>query len=514
MERADWTIRKTLATGRRGMVAAKHPMATAAGLAMLERGGNAVDAAVAAAFCSGVVEPMMSGVGGGGFMVIHTPAHTTVLDYNMQAPLAARADLYPLDAGYASTDLQWAWRKVRGEANLYGASSVAVPGAVPGLALALERFGRLSLATVLEPAIAAAEGGFPIDWMTTLRIAVDAHTLRRFPTAAAIFLEDGLPPAPARSEQPRKLRQPDLGRTLRRLGSEGPALFTTGEIARAIAGEVQRAGGIVSLDDLASYAPRLLDPLTVTYHGWSVATVPGRSGGHTLAAILRDLAPFDGGANGHGTAEAIDAFARAAFPAFTERYAAAPPAAQDESTTHLSTADQEGRLVTLTQTHLGAFGSRFVVPDTGIVLNNGMYWFDPEPGRPASIVPGQRAPANMAPLVAWHPGRAAYAIGSSGGRRIICCNAQILLNLVDYGMDLQAALEAPRVDASGNALLVDDRIGSEVIAELRARGYVVVPAEAGFYPVHFASPTAAGQMADGRLVGAADPFQTALAKGL
>src|SRR3972149_409052 len=126
MDRFDWTIRKNLATGRRGMVAAKHPMATAAGLAMLERGGNAVDAAVAAAFCSGVGEPMMSGVGGGGFMVIHTATQTTVLDYSMQAPLAARADMYPLVAGYTTGDLQWAWRKVRGDANLYGALSVAV----------------------------------------------------------------------------------------------------------------------------------------------------------------------------------------------------------------------------------------------------------------------------------------------------------------------------------------------------------------------------------------------------
>jgi gamma-glutamyltranspeptidase/glutathione hydrolase len=515
MDRVDWTVRKHMATGRRGMVAAKHPMATAAGLAMFDRGGNAVDAAVAAAFCSGVVEPMMSGVGGGGFMVIHTAAHTTVLDYNMQAPLAARADFYPLEAGYTSGDLQWAWRQVPGDANLHGPRSVAVPGAVPGLALALERFGRLDLSTVLEPAIAAADGGFPIDWMTTLRIAVDAQTLRRFPAAAAIFLEDGLAPAPARSVRPRRLRQPDLAQTLRRLARHGPALFTTGEIARTMSAEVQRAGGVLSMDDLAGYTPRLLDPLTLAYHGWSVATVPGRSGGPTLAAILRGLESFDHRAHGHGTAGAIDAFARAALPAFTERYAGAPPAAADESTTHVSTADHDGGLVTLTQTHLGAFGSRFVVPGTGIVLNNGMYWFDPEPGRPASIVPGERAPANMAPLVVWHPGRAAYAIGSSGGRRIICCNAQILLNLVDYGMDLQAALEAPRVDASGDALLVDDRIGGDVITELRARGFAVETAEASFYPIHFASPAATGQLAgDGRLVGATDPFNIALAQGI
>ena len=534
-------MRKRQAFGRRGAAAAKHPAATAAALEMLQRGGNAVDAAVAAAFCSGVVEPWMSGVGGGGFMVIRLASGRTVaIDFGMQAPAAAAPDMYPLAEGVAG-DL-FPWRRVQGDVNVHGPLSVAVPGAVPGLCLALERFGRLDLATVLQPAIRAAEEGFEVDWFTTLAIAVDAATVRRYPETARVFLPGGLPPGPADSPPPRRLRQPDLARTLRILAERGPEAFTHGEIAEAIVAAVRRDGGILSLDDLAGYRPIVVeDAPAFPYRDAQVFTSPDPSGGPFVAEILGGLASVPMGALGPRSVDAWDALVSAARAAYGRRFAGAagaggaaggpagvvgplgavaadnggaPAPEPHESTTHLSVVDGDGNLVSLTSTLLSRFGSRYTVEGTGILLNNGMFWFDPEPGKPLSVAGGRRPPSNMAPVVVVLADGSAYAVGSSGGRRIIGCNAHLVVNLVDFGMPLQRALEAPRVDCTGPHVLVDQRLGRRILHGLARRGHPVVEVEESFYPRFFASPTAAGIDPHGRFVAAADPFFSATAGGL
>lgn len=507
-----WIVRKRPAVGRYGAAATKHPLATAAALDILRCGGNAVDAAVAAAFCSGVVEPWMSGLGGGGFMVIRwATGRSVAIDFGMQAPAAATPDMYPLEEGTAP-DL-FPWRRVRHDANRHGPRSVAVPGAVPGLCLALERYGRLDLRTVLQPAIRAAEEGFEIDWFTTLQIALEAPTLRLYPETARIFLPDGLPPVPAPGPVPHRLRQPELARTLRILAQRGPQAFTHGEIAEAIVAAVRRDGGILSLDDLAGYRPLVWeDGLKVNYHGAQVITTPEPSGGPMLVDVLRQLEPMPLGAWGRSSPDTWDAIIRALQAAYGARYPW--PGDAEASTTHIAVVDADGTLVSLTATLLSRFGSRYTVPGTGIVLNNGMYWFDPEPGRPLSIQGGRRAPANMAPAVVELPDGSAYALGSSGGRRIVGCNAQLIIHLVDFRLPLQRALEAPRVDGSSPEVLVDRRFGRRLLAGLRQRGHPLVEVEESFYPRFFASPTAAGIDGRGRFVAAADPWHSAEARGL
>lgn len=530
--RPGWIVRKRQAFGRYGAAATKHPLATAAALDILRRGGNAVDAAVAAAFCSGVVEPWMSGLGGGGFMLIRPASGRAVaIDFGMQAPAAAAPDLYPLGEG--SADDLFAWRRVQGDVNLHGPLSVAVPGAVPGLCLALERFGRLDLPAVLAPAIRAAEEGFEIDWYATLVFAVDAEALRFYPETARVFLPGGLPPAPAQTPAPRRLPQPDLAKTLRILAQRGPETFVHGEIAEAIVAAVRRAGGVLTLDDLAGYRPLVWeDGITCSYRDAEVITSPEPSGGPLVAEILRRLEPVPLAAAGSRSLDAWDAQVRAARAAYARRYpgngehtgpgageppgepAGGPAGAPGESTTHLSVVDGEGNLVSLTTTLLSRFGSRFMVPGTGILLNNGMFWFDPEPGRPLSVAGGKRAPANMAPVIVALADGSAYALGSTGGRRIIGCNAHLIVNLVDFGMPLQRALEAPRVDCSGPEVLVDRRLGRRIVEGLAHRGHPVVTVEESFFPRFFASPAAAGIDVRRRFVAAADPFHSATAAGL
>lgn len=532
------------ATGTRGVVAAKHGLAAEAGLEMLRRGGNAVDAAVAAAFASGVVEPWMSGIGGGGYMVIRRgdTGEAVVVDYSLRAPLAAREDMFEIVPGRSSG--LFPWPLVRDDANHQGWLSVAVPGTVAGLALALERFGRLDLATVMEPAIRLAAEGFPVTWYATLRIAVEAPLLARYPETARIFLPGGLPARPAAGEDlpPERIVQPDLAETLRRIARGGADEFYRGETARRIAAAMKAAGGLITEEDLARYRAEVVPALVTPYRGWQVATPPGPAGGVSLAQMLRILEGTDLAALGHNSPLYLHRVASAMRLAFEDRYArladgadweallsgdhvatlqarleagrapaaGAPGEPGGTSTTHLAAADAQGNVVSCTQTLLSLFGSRVTVPGTGILLNNGMFWFDPEPGKPNSPGPGKRPLSNMAPLVAVGPGGwPRVGLGSSGGRRILGANLQILLAIVDGGLGLGAAIGAPRIDVSTGRLLADRRLGDRTLAALAALGHDVVPVSEAPYPQHFASPAGVMATEAGLLVGAVDPIMPA-----
>lgn len=568
-----------IARGRRGAVAAKHPLAAAAGLEILARGGNAVDAAVATAFALGVVEPWMSGLGGGGYLVVQPPGDgaARVVDYGLRAPLAATPDMFALDRSGATAPGLFPWPLVEDDANHHGWRAVAVPGAVHGLALALERFGRLDLPMVLAPAISLASDGVPVDWYTTLRIALDMPFLARDPETAARFLPGGFPLRAAAGGEivQTVLRQPDLAETLRRVALNGPREMVDGQTGRLLAAALHERGGLITEADLAAYRASVVPALEVSYRGWRVGTVAGPSGGPTLVQALRLLDSLDAdGLNTGGEALRLHVVARALGAAFGERYAryedgadwhlllgparlaelraafrgqlredlrrartggadtalttalerlvpggellpapASPATAGlpgepgGTSTTHLSVADRDGMVVSCTQTLLSAWGSRVTVPGTGILLNNGMFWFDPRPGRPNAPGPGKRPLANMAPLVAVGPGGAPrVALGSAGGRRILSCNLQVLLDLIESRLPLPEALSKPRLDASTDRLLVDDRVSAETLASLSALGHHVLPLPEATYPQNFASPTAALVHADGTTEAAADPL--------
>jgi gamma-glutamyltranspeptidase/glutathione hydrolase len=496
----------------------------------------------------------MSGLGGGGYMVVARPstssAHkhpaetASVFEFGMRSPLAAHAEMFELEDGY-DTEL-FGWRRVRGQANIHGPRSIAVPGVPAGLALALQRLGSMPLATVLRPAIALARDGFPVEWTTTLQVALDAATLRRYEDAAALFMPDGVPIVPSTTPRSRMLKQPDLARTLEALASDGPEIFYRGAIARGIVDEIRRRGGILDVDDFARYQARVSPPLVSRALGYDVLLSSGPSGGATLAEILGLIAGSarEPGRLGHNTAPYLHLLIEATHAAFDDRLKIlsddggwetvtseahlslrraaigeraavhAGAGADPTSTTHLCAADADGTMVSLTQTLLSRFGSRVLVPGAGVLMNNGMMWFDPEPGRRNSVAPGRRPLANMTPAVVGVEGRPVFAVGASGGRRIIDAVLQLVLNHMEFRMDAQAAIDSPRIDASGAEVIVDDRIPAAVRDELGRRGHLIAAVEETMAPRFFASPVAvARDPSTGALSGGADPYHPAAAVG-
>jgi gamma-glutamyltranspeptidase/glutathione hydrolase len=542
------------------MVAAKTRLAAEAGAAVLRHGGNAIDAAVVTALTAGVVEPSMSGIGGGGYLVAHFPDRdkAVAVEYPMVSPAAATSDMFPLVGGAKDTEL-FAWPAVVGAANVIGHRAVAVPGTVAGLSLALERFGTISWAEALEPAIRYAEEGVPVTWHTTLGVARDLANLTRFPATAAIFVRaDGQPPTTLDQTRPERLVQSDLARTLRVLADQGPRAFYEGETTRQIVAHFNESGGILSFEDFSRYQATIARPLCVRYRGHDLLTVGKGTGGTTLAQSLALLDGIDVAALGHNTPETLHRIAQAFRVVFADRYAyladpdqidvpldglfsadylaerraaiqangsrdisagdrarlgvthqlaaSMPEYTSGGSTTHLSAIDRNGVAVSVTQTLLSVWGSRVVAPGTGVLLNNGMMWFDPESGRPNSVGGGKRPLANMSPALLVKEGRAVAAIGASGGRRIQNALAQVAMNVVDHGLTMQPAVSAPRIDASTPNLLVSARMPEETTRRLVEFGHrVVVLAEDQFLG-DFASPACVQVAADGTFRGGVDPF--------
>jgi gamma-glutamyltranspeptidase/glutathione hydrolase len=548
-----------------GMAAAKTMLATEAGAEILRAGGNAVDASVAMAFASGVVEPWGSGLGGGGYMVIQQPGEAAVVvEYPMVAPAGAMPDMFPLSSG---TDPSlFGWPNVVDNANLLGHRSVAVPGTVAGLTLALERFGTKSLAEVMTPAIRYAEDGIPVDASWTYVTARYLATLSRFPETARIFLPGGAIPYNEQPLVPTIFRQPDLARTLRAVAEQGREAFYTGEVAASIAGHLSENGAVFGIDDLTGYTAQVVPAAAVSYRGYDVYSPGGATGGTTLLQSLNILSGFDMIEHHHNSVAHLHLLAYAFRAAFADRFAyladptyvdvpidallsadyaaeramgfawdhIAPSAAGNRdrlgvthglaasvpdyttggSTTHFSAIDGDGMAVATTQTLLSLFGSRVTAPGTGVLLNNGMMWFDPEPGRPNSVEGGKRPLSNMAPVVIARDGQAVGSLGASGGRLIMNCNAQIAMNMIDYGMSGMPAVNAPRIDASTRNLLVSGRLPRQVHDELASLGHPVVSLQEGPGTSQFSSPVGIRRHDDGSLSGGADIFYTATAIGV
>ncbi len=562
-QETQWQAHVQAARAPSGMVAAKHRLAAQAGLEVLKAGGNAVDAAVATAFAVGVVEPPMSGVGGGGYMSIflQETQQRVVVAFPMQAPQAATPDMWELVEGYDNE--LFGWRLVKDDANIHGYSSIAIPGMVAGMAAALERFGTIGLDRAIAPAIRLAEEGYPLSWFDTMWQAQDLALLNRFPATAATFLSNGYPHRLPFATTPGAagiLRQPELGATLRAIAENGPSALYGGRIGEQMAEHIRQNGGILSAEDFAQYAATIHEQSVLgTYRDASVIGMRGGTGAPTVMAILNLLENFNVPAFGHNSAEYLHTFIEASGQAFADRFAymadptrvpvpldgllakeyaaamaqsidtveaaaqrapgdpwqyqagnGAPnaggaPGSSTESTTHLATMDSAGNAVALTQTLLSAWGSRVVVPGTGVLLNNGMMWYNPEPGTSNSTEGGKKPLNNMCPIVLERDGKALAALGASGGRRIINTVAQLAIDLVDFELDIQAAISAPRIDCSTLDPILSVRIDPAVCAELKRRGHRIHIAEEAFLPRYFASPVAI-QSTGGSLIGAADPY--------
>jgi gamma-glutamyltranspeptidase/glutathione hydrolase len=442
------------------------------------------------------------------------------------------------------------WPRVEGDANVFGHLSVAVPGSVAGLSHALARWGTMEWADALAPAIELAERGYEPDWYQALYTAKFLEELSRYPATARTFLRDGRAIYRPPSLQPGdRVTYPDLARTLRLLARDGPEAFYRGAFADALCAEMAEHGGLITREDLEAYRVREAEPLWGRYRDVDLAFPPGATGGITALEILNILAAFppervswtrpDGL---HRRALAIgrafrDRFEylgdpeqvpapwdRLASPAYAHAVArelrgAAPPAvrpapraAPEECTTHISVVDRHGNMVALTHTAVSLFGSFVVVPGTGVLLNNGMIWFDPEPGRPNSVAPGKRALVNMAPVLGFRRGRPWLSAGAPGGRAIISAMPQVLANAIDGRGPLQAAVEAPRVHTEGGELLVSDRVGPAALRALARRGWAVVAKQESYSTLNFARPVAIRVTGRGLEAGL-EPYATAAAAG-
>ena len=587
MSHSVFSSSKQEALGERGMVSTKHRLASAAALEMLRGGGNVIDAAVAAAFAVGVVEPASSGIGGGGYLVYQVGERGGVFGFPMRAPLDVTPDLYRLTGAPAVG--AFGWPGVEDDANLEGPRSIAVPGAVAGLTAAHRALGHLPLDEVIAPAVELARGGFALEFHDLMAFAPQIGKLTRYPELRRVFLPAGELPVgieipgpgfrrgePVRAE-PAKIRQPELADTLETIGTEGADGFYRGGVANRLVDAVQGAGGMLSHADLERYRPFHWQagdasdgaPLEVRYRNLRVRVAPFASGGITSAMTLQLLDCTDLAACGHNTAEAMHRYICAARLAYADRFAfladpesaevpwrgltspayaarrwetvggkaprhfkpgdpwqeegrraprrapGSAPAYQD-GTTHLCVMDGAGNAVSLTNTLMSGFGSGVVAAGTGVILNNGMMWFDPVPGHVNSIAPRKLPLNNMSPLLVLDEHGARLAVGASGGRRITNCVTNLVVKMLDFGLGPQQAIDAPRLDCSTPLTAIDGRVAAEVIDELRDRRHHAAAIDPrytteGLSP--FASPVAIAR--DGAtLRGGADTFHSAHAGGL
>ncbi|MDE2837675.1 MAG: gamma-glutamyltransferase [Chloroflexota bacterium] len=494
------------AVATNGMVATNHPLASAAGLEMLAMGGNAMDAAVASAFALSVVEPMMVGIFGAGFINFYNASDDGFahIDNYSVAPHAAAPDMYE-----TVSDTWPDYMETVDRANNVGYRSVGVPGALKGWCYAEERYGRLGLDTVIQPAIRYARRGFPASRYLVDIIHQGRQDLAMFPASADVFLPGGSPPPVGDL-----IVREDYGNTLGAVARDGPDALYTGSIGERVVDDMAANGGIVSSDDLRDYRIHQREPVTGTYRGYEIVSVgPASSGGTAIVEILNILEGFDVAGAGFGTAAGVHLLAESMKIAFADRfeylgdpgfvdvpvaaltakeYAASrrgeidpgsarshgygnPSAYAGEgaNTTHLTVADADGNVVSTTQTLNAAFGSRVTTPGTGMLLNNTMNIFDPHPGSSNSIAPGKRMVSSMAPTIVMKDGRPFMALGTPGATRIFPSVLQAIVNVIDHGMTLQEAVEAPRVWTQGQSLEVERGIAPRMRERLQAMGHDV-----------------------------------------
>lgn len=533
-------IARTAVYGKGGAVAAAREQSVTAAITMLEQGGNAVDAGVAAAFVAGVMEPIETTLAGSGFLLVGMPggdAHS--VEFAPRAPLAATPDMFRIDHT-RQFDRGLGVSIVEGDENVQGAKSAGVPATLAGLVQAHARFGSLPLATVLGPAIDVAHDGFRADPYFALE-AVDSYAaIIADEGAMRLFLKDGLPPATAHLGSttlgsPHVVVQTALGNTLERIAQEGVEVFYEGELGEQFLETHRQKGGILTRQDLLNVKPIIGAPRRLRYRDTEIYVPRSPSGGLTELQILNIWQAIDPeGTRRLDDPESIRLFAEASWHAFADRYhwlgdpdfvpvpedalmsqayakhiagfilgGEPPPRAlasegsaaetpwnyfasraahdpwpfqeqdapvqwnpagssvQTAGTTHVCVTDAKGMSVSITHTAANHCGAKVVCERTGLLLDAAMGWFNALPNAANSIAGGKRPLANMGPAL-MHSSKGYTAVGAPGGRRIISAVVQVIQNLVDRGMNVEEAISAPRVDASGTHLLYSERMQSIV----------------------------------------------------
>jgi len=493
---------KRTASGKNGVVSSAHPLATRAGLSILKKGGNAVDAAIAVGLTLGVVAPAWSGVGGGGFGLIHSARtdETVAVDYREVAPKNAHASMFELDeAG-----------NVKNDSNAIGPLAIAVPGTVSGIATMLERYGTMKLSDICRFARDQAAAGTPIGPALSLIMRENRNNslekLRRFNPTGRVFL---------RGRRPLRVGQkfliPNLAGTLDAIAQNGAPSFYDGNIAEQILTYLEKNGAILTREDFTEYSTRIRKPVTATYRDYEIRGIPPpSSGGLTVIEILNIIEGFDFSTMKHNSPHAIHTIAEAMRLAYTDgaTYIADPDFAtvpvfelsskkhadqlrskissyvgelgtrrvessthDGTSTTHLSVMDRGGNVAALTESIECCFGSGILVPQVGVLMNDQMHDFDPHPGKLNSIEPKKRPLSSIAPTILFKDGRPHVALGSAGGARIISSVAQTIINLVEFGMKLPEAVAAPRFHCQRDMIILEREISGRALSDMRKLGH-------------------------------------------
>lgn len=491
--------------GEAGLVTTVEPHATRAGAGVLRAGGNAIDAAVAVAFALAVTHPSAGNIGGGGFMIVRLASgETTAIDFREAAPAAATT----------------AKNKAQLDAGGVGYASAAVPGTVAGLILARDRFGTKPLADLIAPALALAKKGHKLGHRQAQVLSWSWGKLKRDPAARVVWGHGKKPHV-----EGDLVKQPDLAKTLAAIARDGKKGFYGGAVAAAFDRAMRAHGGLITVEDLAAYEAKIREPLRFSYRGFDVATMPPPSmGGIAFAEIMLALERARAFEAPSGSALSLHLFAEAARRAYAERRFAGvdpdfmppgdnralvakllsgehlatrkPPidpdhatpsssisatidAAEPESpeTTHFSVVDAAGNAVSCTYTQSASFGSKIMIPGTGVLLANAMGAFSPV--GPNAVAPGKRMASSMTPTIVAQGGKLALVLGSPGGDTIPNTVAQVFRNVVDYRMTIDEAVEAPRVHHQylPDRLRVERSfpVPREVLAELARRGHVIHP---------------------------------------
>lgn len=539
---------KTEVVSKRGMVTASTPSSAEAGLRILKAGGNAFDAGVAVGFCNTVLEPYLAGLGGLGFMVAYSSDDDRVvsIDFNTRAPRGASPEMYRVvgDAAAGGTKIF----EVERNENSIGGKALTIPATCAGFLKAHELYGSLPLREIVEPATKLAAEGFLLGWDQSIVLSALARESRKCPAIDNIWFPGGYPAAPGT-----KIVQADLARLLTRIAEEGHDAVYSGEVAKAVEEAVNDAGGVMTAEDLAEYEPVVGEPLRIGYRGLEVATPSTPSGGVTILQIMKLLEGFDLNDMGHNSGEYLHTLVEASRHAFADRYnllgdwehaevplkmmlsdmyaskvrglissdASFPMTGAEPwvryldssihepfkskgkieskqrrtssqgytsgETSHFNAADTKGNVVACT--HTPGFQAGVVPKGTGLYLTAAMGWFIPAPGYPNSVGPWKRPVMNMGPLIVLKDGSPLLVEGAPGSRRIIERNLQVVLNMVEFGMGPQEAVSVPTVDASGLDTLVDSRIPSGSIEDLKSRGHNVKVVEEGPGLSYFARPS-------------------------
>lgn len=492
------------AVGTNGVVVSGKADASAVGVAILKKGGNAVDAAVATGFALGVLEPNANGLGGGGFMIIKLAnmKEATVIDFREIAPSKATPDMYKLDDK----------GKVVGDTSLIGGLASGVPGEVAGLLYAFDHYGskKLSRTQIIQPSIDWAMKGIPVSANLASFIKDNFEKIKQFPALASIYFKDGFP-----YEKGDTIKNPDLAKTLKLVAEKGADAFYKGEIAQKIADEVQKQGGIITVEDLANYKVLARKPVVGTYRGYTLMSVPpASSGGTHLIELFNILENFDLKATGQGSAATAHLWSEAMKLVYADRAkymadtafvqvplagltskayakelaakistdksmaaadAGTPAKYESGSTTSFSVMDKNGNMVSVTKSINYFFGSGVVIPGTGIIMNNTMDDFEKKPDLANSPAAGKLPLSSMSPTLVLDPnGRPFMATGSPGGIRIFPCVAQVISNVIDFGMPIQDAVMAPRFwqRQSGN-FFVEGRVSLNTFNTLGTLGHTL-----------------------------------------